>query len=35
LKFRAGPWDACNNREVGTWKEWSIRIDRDPNEEFA
>ncbi len=24
LKFRAGPYDACRNLEVGTWKKWEI-----------
>jgi hypothetical protein len=31
LEFYATPFDACNNREVGSWKSWIIHIVRDPN----
>jgi len=31
LKFRAGPYDACRNLEVGTWKKWEVGpVDRVP-----
>jgi hypothetical protein len=28
--FRGGAFDACNNREVGKWKKWQVKIDRVP-----
>jgi outer membrane protein OmpA-like peptidoglycan-associated protein len=30
LWFRGGPFDACNNRKIGDWKEWEVICDRIP-----
>jgi len=30
LWFRGGPFDACNNRKIGDWKEWEVICDRVP-----
>jgi outer membrane protein OmpA-like peptidoglycan-associated protein len=31
LKFYGGPYDACRNRKVGTWKKWDVGpVDRVP-----